>query len=1282
MENGIRIRKIIFEQLMKEDGNRKNWEMLCSSDKPLVPFIGAGISAWCYPTWNDLLIKTVEEKFSEPCAEIVRRALECKGTPNIEDDEKKKNFHWMEEIAECIFDENSESYNSYKNKYKIIDDKEQIQNNANTVLQQLRDNVGEESVNKKREAVNALYDAFGSTKLKEKGKMPEYQNFFHRIFSDILVTTNYDKALERCYTSLFSYSYMDLNSSTDTEKSWLFKAIEAKLRQRQNELDGKRKEMVNIPVPDIPILLKLHGSVEHANQIALAASGYEKVYRKEMRDVLKLIYQKSTLIFLGSGLREDRFLDEFINCRKERRCQHFTFLPVPEEKDEQKKRREELEGTFGIYPIFYDQEDLEGLFTDPAEREQVFHDYFLGILLENLSRRKMYYPQPLELLWDRYRFKTMSLNECLANIRKRTLMQRAPKYVRRKEALQIWKLLNSSDECPLIAIIGNTGSGRSTLCLCIQDLNRNYKDTMQFFYIPLVHCKSWDEFCFRLYQDMNIVARDIPKPEEWRKVAEQVARRCGGYWRSILILDQLDELKDTDNNYQVWNIIKKILRYWKSHQTRVIFTCHDYPEELSCYTWRIGELKNEEARTVFFSACTSKRYRNISFLEQKVVSELFNRQAFQPASAYLLGKYANSKSDLNGLMEEWELYHQAGDKEGQILARILWNHLLEEHRYGEQSKEKKTLIEENILWIWGILGTYPGIFPSVFFENVLSDNSFIQSKELSEKTLLFMKNAGLCEESGDEKKSILLKNIVFCAKKYFLEKLEENSKSEADGNDNQKPGEDNRFAGLVRNFENDLNESEKKYYGQTCFRGYLMEDYNGKLRKYVLRELKGGDSKKEAADDVLDILDCLGKQVENDKKRMLNKKLNLVLRYEIKTVIRFLCNCLSRQDITAAKQKQIAQIGFRFAHYFHYIPNTAIPLIRQLLEIMEESEQRCLYKLASLKRVMGDIMRLTGRKKEAADYYQDSLHLCNEQMLVAFEGKHRDHEEIYRESRRIKAGVLLISNDYYGLCSQIGTPYDPYQIYIEIEDLWGQAYYNQCMGEMLFREAAKKTKYGFSEERKSYFDKISNYYNRSAEIFNKVEDKTGMAYILKCMGDLIEKFNDVYKKEGGYFKQEGIGNKCYQIKKDETKKIEDDDWIYDVACCYTQAFIYYYGHINWRGFANVLQAMGTAYRETLIVKNKEIDCVEKLYGLAEECYRWLGDMRGLADTLDYFGYGYQDCREDRYQYMALSKWMESREIWKSQGNDVKAEEIDKVIRNLREKLQNRTGGENGKTGNE
>lgn len=65
MQNGLRMRKQIFEELLELENNKQNWEMLCSSSRPLVPFMGAGISAWCFPTWKNLLTNIVSEHYSE-----------------------------------------------------------------------------------------------------------------------------------------------------------------------------------------------------------------------------------------------------------------------------------------------------------------------------------------------------------------------------------------------------------------------------------------------------------------------------------------------------------------------------------------------------------------------------------------------------------------------------------------------------------------------------------------------------------------------------------------------------------------------------------------------------------------------------------------------------------------------------------------------------------------------------------------------------------------------------------------------------------------------------------------------------------------------------------------------------------------------------------------------------------------------------------------------------------------------------------------------------------------
>lgn len=81
MGNGLKNRKQLFEKLLnidldgennkKEKQNNTYWEMLCCASKPLVPFIGAGISAWCYKTWKGLLESITKEIFPEKCFDQV-----------------------------------------------------------------------------------------------------------------------------------------------------------------------------------------------------------------------------------------------------------------------------------------------------------------------------------------------------------------------------------------------------------------------------------------------------------------------------------------------------------------------------------------------------------------------------------------------------------------------------------------------------------------------------------------------------------------------------------------------------------------------------------------------------------------------------------------------------------------------------------------------------------------------------------------------------------------------------------------------------------------------------------------------------------------------------------------------------------------------------------------------------------------------------------------------------------------------------------------------------------
>lgn len=1044
-----------------------------------------------------------------------------------------------------------------------------------------------------------------------------------------MVTTNYDNALECCYSSILSYSYKDLNTKKikkdkkekDNNTSWLFRAVSEKLKRMNGKINGRDMGLPAVTVPDMPMLLKVHGSIERADDIALSRAGYDKAYNGEMPILLKKIFKESTLIFLGYGLREDRVMDELKKLKEESNCiRHFAFLP-----EEQKSRTKDLTEVYGIYPIYYSKKIFENMKED--ENTSINHDYFLGLLLENLTRRKKGYPQPLELLWEKDRFNKKELSR-MQIARKRMWEQRNGQYVRRKEALQIWKVLNFSEECPLIAITGENGSGKSILCESIQELQKGYSNAMQFFYISLVNCKNWDEFCIQIFQELNIVELEIPPLEKWREFAEKVADRCGVYWRSVLILDYMDNLKEDSVYSEVWETIKKILKYWKEHKTRVIFVCRDYPDGIPCYTWHLGELGKEDATKIFFSACTSRRTRDISYLEKKIVTELFTRQIFQPSSIDLLGEYANSKNDLTSLLEEWALYHLPGDTGEQTLARILWNHLLDEHHYEDKDEAEKNNIQRNILWVWGILGCYPGPFPNQFFKAIFDENEnegTYKSKRLTEKSLRYMKNIGLCEEQENRREKILLGNIVNCVDQYFFKVVEENQ----------------RCKNIRSDFGKIIQQIKEKGQGLECFRGYVMHEWEEDLRKLVWRELKEqnklGDreelNKDSAKDDILKILRIVGEKIQKDKRRTENQELNMILHYEIKTVIRFLRMCISQPSQESSVIDEIIEIGYCFSRHYHYVPSHSFPLVSYLLKIMESrnydkgDQENNLYKIAEINRVMGDIQRLLGRKEEAIYYYHKCIDLCHNQILAIVDKE--KNSIAYEESCRIKARVLLISYYYRDMDNNEENGLrEALDIYNRINDKWGKAYYNQRMGEI------------YCASNISDFNNIKKYYQNALKLYEEIGDETGCAYIWKSEGDLIVKYKNILNSE---------------------KK----DWFEDAVQCYLKSFQYYYSSINWRGFANVIQAMGTCCRNGNI---QNTSTVGVLYGLAEETYRWLGDIRGLADTLDYSGYEYRDSKDEAHKYMALSQWMESRKLWKKQGNEKKAEEIENEIKRLDKSL--------------
>lgn len=1167
MDNGLKVRQIIFENLLGEGENRKNWEKLCASNRPLVPFVGAGISAWCYPTWNNLLRIIVEKVYSHQCAEIVQEALECEEKPNVEN---RDAFHWMEEIAECIFETHSEAYQKYIKQYSL---KESKLKGADLVLHNLRNYVGEEAKNKKVDAVKELYEAFSEEKLKGSAKIPEYQNLFSRLFQDVLVTTNYDKALESCYSSILSYSYMDLNRGDEGDinwqphskyvpqkDSWLVQAVMGKLDKRQHELDRKENFRLNVTFPGMPMLLKVHGSIERANDIALSWSGYEKAYAGEMPQLFRKIVRKSTMVFLGCGIRDDRILAQLKDVKD---GELFAFLPKMKDENDDAEQKKLLK-EYKICPIYYDKELLEQGMPDGEHERDGYHEFFLGLLLENLARRKKYYPKVTEELWDEERYpedrqemavpdgdgkkvqdimtiQRGQITKLHELSRSRWLQEGEPQYVHKEQALQIWDMVNNSMGCPLIAIIGAVGTGKTSLCKSIQELHKSYRDTIQFFYISLSDCKSWEEFWIRLCEGLNIMPIDMQGKEKWRELAGRVTERCGVYWKSVLILDHLEDPQNASG--ALWETIKEVLQYWKENRTRVIIVCQSYPENLLCYTWQIKHLEKDEAWRVFYSACNSVRNKRISAQEQEAARALFDKEVFQAAEVNLLGRYADSKSNMSCLREEWDFYYKPGDKIGQTLARILWNNLLAEHCFEDKDKDEQRNIIKNILWIWGILGKYPGNVPYEFIECATKDSAM--EKELSKKTIMYMKNFGLCEEVADEQQQNILNNIIACVEKNFVNLVD---------------------ADIKEIFLKFKNQFDSQGDGLVWFRGCFMQAYEKKLREYIIGELPENTEELDPVQNILALLDKIGTCVENSEERTGNTKLNVILHNEIKTIVRFLYACLMEEG----NEQQVVEISSKFYTYYHYIPDYAEPFVTRVLEIMDKNTDipEMDISMANMNKVMGDIQRLLGKKEKAVQSYKKATAICDKLILSQYSKKEDDGEKgkFYR-GLHIKAGILIASN-YYENSEKLSEEAE--KIYRSMDDKPGLAYFYQRTAETKLEEyGTKRTKNTETDGKDNgKFEELKHYFLNALELYRQVEDKTRIAYMLKSIGDLIVEFGECIERGGSRVAYNIDCPKLDIVQGGENSQEDGTEatWFHAAADFYMHSFVEYCRHINWRGF--------------------------------------------------------------------------------------------------------------------
>jgi hypothetical protein len=255
--------------------NEQHFDQLveCIAAKEVVPFIGAGISVGGgFPTW----------------ANHLRQQGRTAGIPQ----------EYIEELLE-------------QGQYEQIIDHIEQQHGRETFAQEIR-------------------DVFG-----KRGRIQDITLRISELFSDTLITTNYDRLLEQVFDTGGASRVQAINGVT----------------------------AMDLPDPEKITIIKIHGDFKDPAHCILGKAQYDAAYGEAALDLHRPIpkmlgryYSTNNLLFIGCSLRNDRTLQVFQATKAAAGDfafpQHFAFEQAPGQIEALVARNSELT-RLGITAIWY-----------------------------------------------------------------------------------------------------------------------------------------------------------------------------------------------------------------------------------------------------------------------------------------------------------------------------------------------------------------------------------------------------------------------------------------------------------------------------------------------------------------------------------------------------------------------------------------------------------------------------------------------------------------------------------------------------------------------------------------------------------------------------------------------------------------------------------------------------------------------------------------------------------------------------------------------------------------
>lgn len=185
--------------------------------------------------------------------------------------------------------------------------------------------------------IQEIRDVFSRT-----GEITDTTMHLAELFTDTVITTNYDRLLEQVYDTGAENAFQIINGMSN--------ALEK-------------------PIADRVSIIKLHGDIQNSARCILSKNQYDDSYGNDDLDMslpipklLSYYYRNSSLLFLGCSLNQDRTMQVFKAVKDQigdaDKPPHFSIEQAPKNEEELVKRNAELAG-FGITAIWFEKNRFE-----------------------------------------------------------------------------------------------------------------------------------------------------------------------------------------------------------------------------------------------------------------------------------------------------------------------------------------------------------------------------------------------------------------------------------------------------------------------------------------------------------------------------------------------------------------------------------------------------------------------------------------------------------------------------------------------------------------------------------------------------------------------------------------------------------------------------------------------------------------------------------------------------------------------------------------------------------